>query len=264
MSTDERPTKHSIRDAAAVTHAGGMQASRAFPTNTHAHLDPFVLFERFHIAPDQGFDTHPHSGFEILTYMLEGGMAHGDSLGHESTPRAGDAMRITTGSGIRHSEFPADGACSGLQLWVNLPADRKEIEPAYAEASSDQLPTEQRADATVTTVVGEGSPLGLETAMEYLDVTVTGSGSGSDEGSWTWDPPAEWVGFCFVVSGSGRVGGDGNGNGDEDRETLEAGQFVTLEGGDSLTLSTDTECRVVAVAGEPHGQEIHQRGPFVA
>lgn len=266
MSTDDSPpTQHSIRDAAAVTHAGGMRATRAFPTNTHSHLDPFVLFERFHIEPDQGFDTHPHAGFEILTYMLEGGMAHGDSLGHESTPRAGDAMRITAGGGIRHSEFPADdAACSGLQLWVNLPADRKELDPSYAEASSDQLPTVERADATVTTVVGEGSPLDLETAMEYLDVTVTGSGSGSGSGSgtgsWTWDPPAAWVGFCFVVSGSGTVdGGEG-----EDGAKLENGRFVTLEGGDSLTLSTETECRVVAVAGEPHGQEIHQRGPFVA
>ncbi|WP_276255431.1 pirin family protein [Halomontanus rarus] len=259
MSSDERPTQHSIRDAAAVTHAGGMRATRAFPTNTHSHLDLFVLFERFHIESDQGFDTHPHAGFEILTYMLEGGMAHGDSLGYESTPRAGDAMRITAGDGIRHSEFPADdAACSGLQLWVNLPADRKELDPSYAEASSDQLPTEERASATVTTIVGEGSPLDLETPMEYLDVTVTGSGSGSDAGSWTWEPPAAWVGFCFVVSGSGTV------DGDEDGAKLEAGQFVTLEGGDSLTLSTETECRVVAVAGEPHGQEIHQRGPFVA
>lgn len=258
MSTDDSPpTQHSIREAEAVTHAGGMRATRAFPTHTHSHLDPFVLFERFHIDPDQGFDTHPHAGFEIVTYMLEGGMAHDDSLGHDTTPRAGDAMRITAGGGIRHSEFPADSsACSGLQLWVNLPSDRKEIDPSYADATSDQLPTEERADATVTTVVGEGSPLDLETSMEYLDVTITGSDSGS--GSWTWEPPAAWVGFCFVVSGAGSVGRGG------EEEVLEAGRFVTLEGGDSLTLSTDTECRVVAVAGEPHGDEIHQRGPFVA
>lgn len=62
--------------AADVTHAGGLRAKRLFPTDRQSHLDPFVVFERFFIEPTQGFETHPHSGFEIVSYMLEGGMAH--------------------------------------------------------------------------------------------------------------------------------------------------------------------------------------------
>jgi len=89
----------SLHDAADVTHAGGMRATRAFPTRMHSHLDPFVLFERFHIGADQGSPATAHAGFEICTYMLEGGMAHDDSLDNAGTARAGEAMRISAGRG---------------------------------------------------------------------------------------------------------------------------------------------------------------------
>jgi redox-sensitive bicupin YhaK (pirin superfamily) len=239
----------SLHDAADVTHAGGMRATRAFPTRMHSHLDPFVLFERFHIGADQGFPSHRHAGFEICTYMLEGGMAHDDSLDNAGTARAGEAMRISAGRGIEHSEFPADGPCTGLQLWLNLSRERKEIEPSYADATAEQLPTAESDGATVTTVVGEGSPLAFETPMTYRDVAL------AENASWSWDRPSDWAGFCFVLSRSGTV----------DDASLEPGQFCTVAGGDdTVTLSSDDGCRVIAVAGRPHDEPIHQRGPIVA
>jgi redox-sensitive bicupin YhaK (pirin superfamily) len=106
--------------------------------------------------------------------MIEGGMDHEDSLGVEHTAYENDATRITTGSGIRHSEFPADGAaCNGLGLWVNLPRAEKDADPEYVDATADELPTDERDGATVRTVVGEGSPIELRTPMEYLDVRIT-------------------------------------------------------------------------------------------
>ncbi len=232
--------------AADVTHPGGMDADRVFPTGDRDHLDPFVLFERFHIGPNQGFPTHPHRGFEIVSYVLAGGMAHEDSMGHASTIQAGDAMAITTGSGMEHSELPADDApCSGLQLWVDLPREHKDADPSYREASSERLPTGETGGATITTVVGEGSPLALRTEMTYRDVAVAGD--------WTWDVPDGRVGFCFAVAGEGNVDG----------EPITAGEFVTAEGPASSTLSTASDLRVVAVDGVPHGEPIRQRGPFV-
>lgn len=234
------------RDAAAVTHPGGMRANRVFPTAHRQHLAPFVVFERFVIEPTQGFPTHPHRGFEIVSYMLDGAMAHDDSMGNASTARAGDAMRITTGSGMRHSEMPADdAACSGLQLWIDLPREEKGVEPSYQEASGDALPTTDVSGATVTTVVGPGSPLTLHTPVIYRDVRVTDT--------WEWAVDDGWNGFCYAVSGDGCVG---------DEALLES-QFVLVDGGGSLTLSTDSELRVAAIAGRPHGEPIRQRGPFV-
>jgi len=86
------------RPAADVTHPGGMRAERVFPTDGQSHLDPFVVFERLYIEPSQGFETHPHRGFEIVSYVLDGEMEHEDSMGHASTAAAGDAMRSRPGA----------------------------------------------------------------------------------------------------------------------------------------------------------------------
>ncbi|GAB3695526.1 pirin family protein [Halorubrum pallidum] len=231
-----------------VRHGTGVNSTRAFPTEAHpSSLDPFVLFERFYIDPDTGFPMHEHRGFEIVSYMLEGGMDHADSLGVEHTAHEGEAMRITAGDGIRHSEFPADGdACSGLQLWVNLPQSEKEAEADYVDASATELPTESLDGATVTTVVGDGSPIDLRTPMTYLDARV--------DGVWTWSVPDGWSGFLYGVSGAGTVGGDAFAEGDV-LPVTEARDVRVEAGEDAL--------RVVAVAGRPHDEPIQLRGPYV-
>jgi redox-sensitive bicupin YhaK (pirin superfamily) len=231
----------------AVRHGTGVNSNRAFPTDAYPHnIDPFVLFERFYIDPKTGFPTHPHRGFEIVSYMLDGGMEHEDSLGVSHTAREGDVMRITTGSGIRHSEFPADGAgCNGLQLWVNLPRERKDVDADYVDAAAADLPTETVDDATVTTVVGDGSPISLETPMEYLDVSV--------DGEWQWRGTDGWAGFVYGVSGEGTVDGRPFGEGD----------VAVLTGTTEATMRSDDGLRVVVVTGRPHDEEIRQRGPFV-
>ncbi|GGL73252.1 pirin family protein [Halocalculus aciditolerans] len=230
-----------------VQHGTGVNSKRAFPTNNYpANLDPFVLFERFYIDPDKGFPMHPHKGFEIVSYMIEGGMEHEDSLGVSHTAYENEAMRITTGSGIQHSEFPADGAaCNGLQLWVNLPRDEKEADPDYVDATQADLPTAEYDGATVTTVVGDGSPLDLYTDMEYLDVRV------ADE--WTWTVEDGWSGFLFGVDGEGTVDGD----------AFEKGDVLPVTEARDVDLASDDGFRAVAVSGEPHDEPIRQRGPYV-
>ncbi|EMA38346.1 pirin family protein [Halococcus hamelinensis] len=245
------PARHDTGPVAGETvrHGTGVESNRAFPTNTYPdHLDPFVLFERFFIQPERGFPMHTHGGFEIVSYMIEGGMDHGDSLGVTHTATEGDVMRITAGSEIQHSEFPADGAaCSGLQLWVNLPREAKEVEPSYDDATGDDLPTEAEDGATVTTVVGDGSPIELRTRMEYLDVAVTDR--------WTWTIPDGWSGFLYGVDGHGTVDGD----------RFAAGDVLPVTSAEDLDLERDgaEAFRVVAVAGSPHEEPIQQRGPYV-
>jgi redox-sensitive bicupin YhaK (pirin superfamily) len=230
-----------------VQHGTGVNSNRAFPTDGYPHnLDPFVLFEQFYIDPDKGFPMHPHRGFEIVSYMIGGGMEHEDSLGVANTAYENDAMRITTGSGIRHSEFPADGrACTGLQLWVNLPQAEKEADPDYVDATADELPTEERGGATVTTVIGDDSPISLHTPMKYLDVSVADA--------WTWSVPDEWSGFLYGVAGDGTVEG----------QSFAAGDVLPLTAAQSVTLRGDDSLRIVAVSGRPHGEPIRQRGPYV-
>jgi len=232
---------------ATVRHGTGVTSNRAFPTNDHpTHLDPFVLFERFYIDPDEGFPMHRHEGFEIVSYMIEGGMDHEDSLGVSHTARENEAMHITAGGGIEHSEFPADGAaCSGLQLWVNLPREDKDADADYADASAEELPTEELDGATVTTVVGDGSPIDPRTPMEYLDVRVADA--------WTWSTPDAWAGFLYGVAGSGTVDGSAFGEGD----------VLPVTDVRPVDVRSDEGLRLVAVAGRPHEEPIRQRGPVV-
>ncbi|NEU55583.1 pirin family protein [Halorussus sp. MSC15.2] len=230
-----------------VRHGTGVHSNRAFPTDDYPYnLDPFVLFERFYIDSDEGFPMHPHRGFEIVSYMLDGGMEHEDSLGVSNTADEGDVMRITTGSGIRHSEFPARGSgCNGLQLWVNLPREAKDADPDYVDADAADLPTEGQDGATVTTVVGNGSPIELHTPMEYLDVSVSDS--------WSWSIPDEWTGFLYGVSGDGTVDGD----------AFTTGDVLPMTDARDVELRSEDSLRVVAISGRPHDEPIRQRGPFV-
>ncbi|WP_144903282.1 pirin family protein [Halobellus captivus] len=262
MTSKESDRARNVRSGQQVRHGTGVHSNRAFPTSADpGNLDPFVLFERFYIDPDQGFPMHPHRGFEIVSYMIDGGMEHEDSLGVANTAEAGEAMRITAGKGIRHSEFPADGrACTGLQLWVNLSREAKDIDPDYADASAAELPTTNVDGATVTTVIGDGSPIVLRTPMEYLDVAV--------DGEWTWSRPDGWSGFLYGVSGAGRVvvapdAGDAEASDGSDTQPFSEGDVLPLAGDEDIELRGDDGFRIVAVAGAPHGEPIRQRGPFV-
>jgi len=154
-------------------------------------------------------------------------------------------MAITTGGGMTHSELPADDEpCSGLQLWVNLPREKKDVRPRYQGATSEVLPVSDVEGSTVTTVVGEGSPLSMHTEMRYRDVRVSDS--------WTWDVPEEWAGFAFVVSGEGTVG----------RTSVQETEYVIAEDGESLVFGGEG-LRVAVIDGVPHREPIVQHGPYV-
>jgi hypothetical protein len=126
---------------------------------------------------------------------------------------------------------------------VNLPREQKNIDPDYDDANADELPTAEQAGATVTTVVGEGSPLSLHVPAEYLDVRI--------DGEWTWTVPEGWNGFLFAVSGAGEIAG----------ETFEQGDVVIVHGGGEVTVSGSV--RLAAISGAQLGQPIQQRGPYV-
>ena len=102
-------------------------------------LDPFLLLDCFESDQPQdyigGFPSHPHRGFETVTYLLNGRMPHKDSAGNEGVIEPGGVQWMTAGRGIVHSEMPEqeNGLLKGFQLWVNLPANSKMTEPAYQE-----------------------------------------------------------------------------------------------------------------------------------
>ena len=118
----------------------GVRLRRAFGFGDTDATDPFLLLDDFrgdepadYIA---GFPWHPHRGIETITYMLEGTVEHGDSMGNAGTIGAGDVQWMTAGSGIIHQEMPKaarGGHMGGFQLWANLPASQKMMDPRYRD-----------------------------------------------------------------------------------------------------------------------------------
>ena len=179
-----RPTLET-RAATPTLEGAGVHLHRAFGFQDPSELDPFLLFDDFrNDHPSQfekGFPWHPHRGIETITYVLEGTVAHGDSLGNTGTLGAGDVQWMTAGSGILHQEMPAGnarGQMHGFQLWGNLPAAQKMCAPRYQDVTSADIPVITDDDGTRVKVItgefwGKRGPVdGIAADPQYLDIFV--------------------------------------------------------------------------------------------
>ena len=163
----------------------GVHLHRAFGFGDPSELDPFLLFDDFrNDRPEdfqRGFPWHPHRGIETITYVLDGTVEHGDSLGNAGTLGAGDVQWMTAGSGILHQEMPhgnAAGQMHGFQLWANLPSSLKMSAPRYQDVSAKEIPEIIDDDGTrVKVIVGAfwgamGPVDGIAADPQYLDIYV--------------------------------------------------------------------------------------------
>ena len=173
-----RPTIETRR-AQPTMEGAGVKLHRAFGFQDPSELDPFLLFDDFRNERPQdylrGFPWHPHRGIETITYVLEGTVEHGDSLGNTGRLGAGDVQWMTAGSGIMHQEMPqgnARGQMHGFQLWGNLTA------PRYQDVKAQDIPEVVDDDGTrVRIIVGEfwgktGPVDGIAADPQYLDVSL--------------------------------------------------------------------------------------------
>ena len=181
----ERGLKEIVTPTAASDGAG-VRLKRSIATQALDHLDPFFLFDHFgsedandYIA---GFPMHPHRGIETVTYMLDGSVAHRDSLGNAGVIHAGDVQWMTAGSGILHEEMPKVGPrrLDGFQIWVNLPRALKMTAPRYQDVPAASIPEVHRPDGGLVRVVA-GQVEGVTGAVHeifagptYLDVSLPG------------------------------------------------------------------------------------------
>jgi len=173
------------RPATPTTEGAGVHLHRAFGFHDPSELDPFLLFDDFRNDDParyaKGFPWHPHRGIETITYVLEGEVAHGDSLGNTGMLGAGDVQWMTAGSGILHQEMPrgnAAGQMHGFQLWANLPSSLKMTAPRYQDVTAPDIPEVIDDDGTrVRVIVGEfwgrrGPVDGIAADPQYLDISV--------------------------------------------------------------------------------------------
>jgi redox-sensitive bicupin YhaK (pirin superfamily) len=246
-----------------TSDGAGVKLTRVIGQPKLDSLDPFLLLDEFgsEAATDYiaGFPDHPHRGFETVTYMLDGRMRHRDNHGNSGLLESGSVQWMTAGRGIVHSEMPEQehGLMRGFQLWVNLAAKDKMIEPRYQDIAPDKIPSVEPAPGVkVRVVAGElfgvtGPVSGIAIEPVYLDIAL-------EPGAGLSVPlPEGHSAFGYVFEGEAvRIGED----------TLGARELGVLSPGDRVELSVPDDApaaRVLLVAGRPLNEQVARYGPFV-
>lgn len=180
------------------------------------------------VQPGQGFGTHPHRDMEILTYVLEGSLAHKDSMGNGSIIRPGDAQRMSAGTGITHSEFNASDTSlvHFLQIWI-VP-DRQSYTPSYEQKSFD---LEAASGAWLLLATNDGRQ-GSITIHQDVAVMV---GRISEQESLDFSGQIGRHFFAHVARGAVRVDG----------ESLEAGDALMSSGMPSLRFEGGSRAEIL-------------------
>ena len=135
-----------VIESVAASDGAGVKLRRSLGRSQQLRFDPFLMLDEFFSDdPDDylaGFPSHPHRGFETVTYMLDGHMRHEDSFGNRGDLGPGDVQWMTAAHGIIHSEMPqqTQGRMRGFQLWINLPAREKMKPAAYRDIPATEIP----------------------------------------------------------------------------------------------------------------------------
>jgi redox-sensitive bicupin YhaK (pirin superfamily) len=258
-------TAHSQREGA------GFTVRRPFPGGlSMPESDPFLLLD--HVGPQvngpgeaKGAPWHPHRGFETVSYILDGEIAHHDTNGGGGVIAEGDTQWMTAGGGILHDELPtehtyrAGGPFHAVQLWVNLPPALKMTPPRYQSITGDalRLITSGDGGALVRLIAGDiaafSGPGVTHTPITYAHVTLAPGA----QLSVPWN--RAFSALAYVLTGRGTAGPEGR--------PIEVGQLVVFGPGDHLVVTAadrQTEpLDVLLLGGLPIGAPIAHYGPFV-
>ncbi len=248
-----------IVPAIEVTEGAGVSVFRSIGTPARRNLDPFLMLDQFSTDDPEdyiaGFPDHPHRGFNTFTYMIDGHMRHGDSMGNSGDLGPGGAQWMKAGSGVIHSEMPQQesGRMRGFQLWVNLPAEQKMTAPEYQEIRPQAIPEVDRDGSTVRVLAGNynearGPVTDPYTDFRFLDVALPAGGN------FVYSLPANHTAFVYLFEGEALVGND----------ALGEQQLGVLDHGEQVLVTADGQgARFLLVAGGAIGEPIVQYGPFV-
>jgi len=248
----------------AVIEGAGVHLKRAFGFSEAPLFDPFLMLDDFRSqTPAQylkGFPWHPHRGIETITYVLQGDVEHGDSMGNKGNISSGDVQWMTAGSGIIHQEMPKGddaGRMEGFQLWANLPASQKMMGPRYREIKASEIPTVVLDNGVEVRVISgqlgdvQGSVRDIVIDPEYLDITVPA------DTVFIHPTKAGHTVFAYVIGGRGAFC-------KEDTLAYENETLILFAGGDQVCVSTKGEgVRFLLISGRPLKEPIAWQGPIV-
>ena len=259
----------------------GVHLKRAFGFSEVPEFDPFLLLDDFRSDnPDhyvKGFPWHPHRGIETITYVLDGDVEHGDSLGNKGIISSGDVQWMTAGSGIIHQEMPkgdGNGRMYGFQLWANLPSRKKMMDPRYRDVANEQIPEVKLPnDTTIKIISGEVSGIkgpvkDIVIDPEYIDVTIPANSE------FIHPTKQGHTVFAYIIDGQGyfcreknpfTYEVEGRNYFDIERDPFVGnGTLVLFDDGDEIIAFTEEhEVRFLLISGKPIREPVAWYGPIV-
>jgi redox-sensitive bicupin YhaK (pirin superfamily) len=241
----------------------GVHLKRVFSNAEAKQTDPFLLLDDFRSNDPSkyraGFPWHPHRGIETITYVLEGSVEHGDSMGNKGVIGPGDVQWMTAGSGIIHQEMPMGdekGLMYGFQLWANLPASHKMMAPRYREIKATEIPeVAEENGVRIKVICGtvqdvSGPVKEIVTDPEYLDITVPANST------YTHTVKKGFTVILYVFDGEGMFG--------EEKHVAGNGTGLLFGDGDQVVVSTrGQQVRFLLLSGKPIQEPIAWYGPIV-
>ena len=243
-----------------VLEGGGFKVRR--PAAMGSLMSPFLLLDEMgpaDYAPGEavGAPWHPHRGFETVTYMLAGEMEHEDSVGSKGVITPGDVQWMTAGKGIIHSELPTKkmmeegGLMHGFQIWVNLPAKDKMMNPRYQDITADRSPTIEKDGVWARVIAGEC--LGIESSIDTV-IPITYVHVKMESGATLYKTlDTELNGMVYVFKGEVSIEG----------KSVKDGSLALLSAGSEVTIEAKESSEFLILAGPELNEPIARYGPFV-
>lgn len=248
---------------------GPIRLRQPIPSFGINDVDPFILLH--HYGPyeinskSNPFDLgpHPHRGFEPVTFLIQGNQLHRDSLGNESLVKAGDVQWTTAGNGIVHAEGPCKefvqkgGKLEGIQLWLNLPATHKMIDPAYQHIKNNDFSKITSEDASLTLKVVAGNYEGKKgMIVTQTEVNVLWGNVVPGNSSFI-KVPEKYDSLIYLIKGSLMIN-------DVEFLSEEGDRMFTLSNdGDCFILKATAESEFLVLSGVPIKEPMVSHGPFV-
>ena len=246
----------------ATIEGASVRLHRAFGFIEVPIFDPFLMLDDFGSKDPEdylaGFPWHPHRGMETVTYMIHGTVDHSDSLGNSGSISDGQVQWMSAGSGIIHQEMPQlqKDYLRGIQLWVNLPAKNKMMNPRYRDIKAEEIPTVHDENGVEVRVIAgiykntEGPVKDIICEPEYLDIKIP------LEKSFKYFFKKDHTAFVYLLEGEGYF--------DSRKEKLAAGQLGLYGNGEEIEInSISDELRILCISGKPIREPIAWRGPVV-
>lgn len=261
-------TLQQVIPSIATSDGGGVKLRRSLGQNQTLRVDPFLMLDEFSSANADdyiaGLPSHPHRGFETVTYMLEGHMLHEDHLGNKGDLKSGGVQWMTAGRGIIHSEMSKQesGRMRGFQLWINLPAKEKMKPAHYQDIQPTEIPLLELPDGGEVKVIAgsvelnditiNGPIQGLTTQPLFLDVRLPA------HGRFYQAIAEERNAFVYPYEGKIEIGTA------DQSHSLDSQKAGLLSDGERIEIRTiDQPAAFLLLAGRPLREPVEQYGPFV-